>query len=171
MSDEVADVLQQMIIDNRLAAGQKITQDELAKMLNVSTMPVREALLKLAAIGLVDAAPNRSFRVVNSTKEDARDSLLGSLDAGGRADAPGMPGPGRRGCPRVAALPYGLLGVCGQRRRRRSRGRLPCVLPRYQHRRAVTETAVHAAHRPGGSCPSGGTRTSKTGSRCPRQRT
>ena len=74
MSDEVADVLQQMIIDDRLTSGQKITQDELAKMLNVSTMPVREALLKLAAIGLVHAAPNRSFRVTNSTKEDARDS-------------------------------------------------------------------------------------------------
>jgi DNA-binding GntR family transcriptional regulator len=74
MSDEVADVLQQMILDNRLTSGQKITQDELAKMLGVSTMPVREALLKLAAIGFVDAEPNRSFRVVNSTKEDARDS-------------------------------------------------------------------------------------------------
>jgi DNA-binding GntR family transcriptional regulator len=74
MSDEVADVLQQMIIDDKLTSGQKITQDELAKMLGVSTMPVREALLKLAAIGLVDAAPNRSFRVTNSTKEDTRDS-------------------------------------------------------------------------------------------------
>src|SRR3981189_2012694 len=73
-SDEVADVLQQMILANRLSSGQKITKDELAKMLGVSTMPVREALLKLAAIGLVDAAPNRSFRVTNSTKEDTRDS-------------------------------------------------------------------------------------------------
>jgi DNA-binding GntR family transcriptional regulator len=74
MSDEVADVLQQMIIDGQLQAGQRITQDELSKMLGVSTMPVREALLKLAALGLVEASPNRSFRVVNSTKEDTRDS-------------------------------------------------------------------------------------------------
>jgi DNA-binding GntR family transcriptional regulator len=74
MSDEVANVLQQMIADHELEPGQKITQDELSKMLGVSTMPVREALLKLAALGLVEASPNRSFRVTNSTKEDLLDS-------------------------------------------------------------------------------------------------
>lgn len=74
MSDEVANVLQQMIIENELEAGQRVTQDELAKMLGVSTMPIREALLKLAALGLVEASPNRSFRVVNSTKSDLLDS-------------------------------------------------------------------------------------------------
>ena len=74
MSDEVADVLQRMIIENELTPGQKLTQDELAKMLGVSTMPVREALLKLSALGLIEASPNKSFRVIDSTKEDARDS-------------------------------------------------------------------------------------------------
>src|ERR1700721_2637172 len=74
MSDAVADTLQQMIVEDELKSGQRVTQDELAKMLGVSTMPVREALLKLAALGLVEASPNRSFRVVNSTKEDTRDS-------------------------------------------------------------------------------------------------
>jgi DNA-binding GntR family transcriptional regulator len=74
MSDAVADELQQMIVENELKSGQKVTQDELAKMLGVSTMPVREALLKLVALGLVEASPNRSFRVINSTKNDLRDS-------------------------------------------------------------------------------------------------
>jgi DNA-binding GntR family transcriptional regulator len=74
LSDEVAGLLQQMILNEELVSGQKITQDELAKKLGVSTMPIREALLKLAALGLVDAAPNRSFRVARSTKSDLRDS-------------------------------------------------------------------------------------------------
>jgi DNA-binding GntR family transcriptional regulator len=74
MSDAVADTLQQMIVEDELKAGQKVTQDEMAKMLGVSTMPVREALLKLAALGLVEASPNRSFRVINSTENDLRDS-------------------------------------------------------------------------------------------------
>jgi DNA-binding GntR family transcriptional regulator len=74
LSDEVADLLQRMIIENELTPGQKLTQDELAKTLGVSTMPIREALLKLSALGLIEASPNKSFRVMNSTKEDARDS-------------------------------------------------------------------------------------------------
>jgi DNA-binding GntR family transcriptional regulator len=74
LSDEIAGLLQQMILDDRLVAGQKVTQDELAKQLGVSTMPVREALLQLSAMGLVDAAPNKSFRVMTSTKEDVEDS-------------------------------------------------------------------------------------------------
>jgi DNA-binding GntR family transcriptional regulator len=74
MSDVVADTLQRMIIEGEFEAGQKITQDELSTMLGVSTMPVREALLKLAALGLVEASPNRSFRVMNSTKSDLTDS-------------------------------------------------------------------------------------------------
>jgi DNA-binding GntR family transcriptional regulator len=74
MADEVADVLQQMIVDSQLEPGRRLTQDELAKMLGVSTMPIREALLKLTALGLVEASPNRSFRVVNSTAADLRDS-------------------------------------------------------------------------------------------------
>jgi DNA-binding GntR family transcriptional regulator len=74
MADQVADVLQQMIVEHKLEPGRRITQDELAKMLGVSTMPVREALLRLAALGLVEGTPNRPFRVVNSTAADLRDS-------------------------------------------------------------------------------------------------
>jgi DNA-binding GntR family transcriptional regulator len=74
MSDAVADTLQHMIVEGELESGRKVTQDEMAKMLGVSTMPVREALLKLAALGLVEASPNRSFRVINSTENDLRDS-------------------------------------------------------------------------------------------------
>lgn len=62
-----------MILTGELAPGRRVTQDELAKMLGVSTMPVREALLRLVAEGMISAAPNRSFSVVSTTLDDIRD--------------------------------------------------------------------------------------------------
>lgn len=70
---EVAETLRDMILTGELPAGARMTQDELARLLGVSTMPVREALLRLAAEGFVDVSPNRSFSVVPTTREDVRD--------------------------------------------------------------------------------------------------
>ena len=87
MADQVADTLRMMILVGDLLPGERVTQDDLSKRLGVSTMPVREALLRLAAEGFVEAAPNRSFRVVHTTREDIRDiywihaKLAGELTA------------------------------------------------------------------------------------------
>ena len=73
VTDQVAETLRRMILRRELPPGQKVTQDDLAKRMGVSTMPVREALLRLAAEGLIAAAPNRSFHVVRTTANDVRD--------------------------------------------------------------------------------------------------
>src|SRR5438132_14097382 len=73
MADEVATELRRMVLAGELEAGERLTQDRLAKTLGVSTMPVREALLRLAAEGLIIAAPNRSFTVASNTADDMRD--------------------------------------------------------------------------------------------------
>ncbi len=70
---EVADRLREMILTGELPSGSRTTQDELARMLGVSTMPVREGLLRLAAEGFVHAEPNRSFTVTPTTREDVQD--------------------------------------------------------------------------------------------------
>lgn len=70
---EVAETLRDMILTGELTADAKMTQDELARLLGVSTMPVREALLRLAAEGFVDVSPSRSFSVVPTTREDIDD--------------------------------------------------------------------------------------------------
>ncbi|QEC46526.1 GntR family transcriptional regulator [Baekduia soli] len=70
---EVADSLRDMILTGELTAEQRMTQDELATLLGVSTMPVREALLRLAAEGFVEVSPSRSFSVVPTTREDVHD--------------------------------------------------------------------------------------------------
>jgi DNA-binding GntR family transcriptional regulator len=73
MADEVATELRRMVITGEFEAGQRLTQDKLAKTLGVSTMPVREALLRLAAEGLIIASANRSFSVASNSVEDLRD--------------------------------------------------------------------------------------------------
>jgi DNA-binding GntR family transcriptional regulator len=73
ITDSVTEILRRQILSRELAPGQRITQAELAAMVGVSTMPVREALLRLAAEGMVVAESNRSFSVANTTESGIRD--------------------------------------------------------------------------------------------------
>jgi DNA-binding GntR family transcriptional regulator len=73
LADETADALRDMILVGELRPGVRYTQDGLAALMGVSTMPVREALLWLTHEGLVQASPNRSFRIVRITRDDIRD--------------------------------------------------------------------------------------------------
>lgn len=69
----VAERLRDMILMGELAPGRRTTQDELSRALGVSTMPVREALLTLAAEGFVIFAPGRSFTIPPTRRADIRD--------------------------------------------------------------------------------------------------
>ena len=83
MAEEVANELRRQVLSGELAYGQKLAQDKVATTLGVSTMPVREALLRLAAEGLVVAERNRSFVVARNTPADVRDAywIYGQLIA------------------------------------------------------------------------------------------
>lgn len=59
----VADVLREAILRNILIAGQQLRQGDIARQLGVSHTPVREALRRLEAEGLVRLQPNRGFMV------------------------------------------------------------------------------------------------------------
>jgi len=52
-----------LVLDGEMAPGARLSQLELAERLGVSRTPVREALRRLAGEGLVDALPQRGFRV------------------------------------------------------------------------------------------------------------
>lgn len=62
-SSTAAEMIRQAIMDGRLAPGQRLTEERLARELGISRTPVREALKVLQSEGLVDAAPNRSATV------------------------------------------------------------------------------------------------------------
>ena len=57
--------LRELILHGQFAAGARLGEVELAERLGVSRTPVREALTRLAAEGLVELAPNRGARVAS----------------------------------------------------------------------------------------------------------
>lgn len=61
------------VFHGRLAAGQHLVTDELAKRFGVSHTPVREALVALAAIGIIELVPNRGAVVRQVTSRDVRE--------------------------------------------------------------------------------------------------
>ncbi|HUK13854.1 MAG TPA: GntR family transcriptional regulator [Thermoanaerobaculaceae bacterium] len=69
----VADHLRADILAGVLAPGEWLRQERLAQEYGVSQMPVREALKKLAAEGLVEHVPYRGVRVVEFSPEDVED--------------------------------------------------------------------------------------------------
>jgi DNA-binding GntR family transcriptional regulator len=56
--------LRDAIVRGELAPGEHLTEDELAAWLGISRTPVREALARLAAVGLVELDASRGARVV-----------------------------------------------------------------------------------------------------------
>lgn len=67
--------LRDFLMAGQLQPGQKLTLRELAAALNVSPMPVREAVRHLAAEGALEVLPNRRIRVPVITKARFRELL------------------------------------------------------------------------------------------------
>ena len=70
-------------MEGRLPAKSRINIDEVAQMLDMSPIPIREALRALASEGLVVASPHRGYRVRAATLDDLHDtySLREVLDS------------------------------------------------------------------------------------------
>jgi DNA-binding GntR family transcriptional regulator len=66
-AERVLQELRALILGADLAAGSRLGEVELAERLGVSRTPVREALTRLAAEGLVEIVPNRGARVATWT--------------------------------------------------------------------------------------------------------
>jgi DNA-binding GntR family transcriptional regulator len=67
--------LRDYLMAGQLQPGQKLTLRELAAALNVSPMPVREAVRRLAVEGALEMLPNRRIRVPVVTKARFRELL------------------------------------------------------------------------------------------------
>ena len=75
-ADEIALLLEQEIIAGDIAPGTVLRQEQLSEQYAVSRTPVREALRRLAALGLVSFEPNRGVRVRTLSREELREAFL-----------------------------------------------------------------------------------------------
>lgn len=73
-SAAASEVIREAIIDGRLAPGQRLKEEELARELGMSRTPVREALLMLQSEGLVESLPRRGA-IVRSYAVDDLDEM------------------------------------------------------------------------------------------------
>ena len=62
--------VRELILGGELTAGARLAEAELADRLGVSRTPVREALARLAAEGLVELVPNRGARVATWSRRE-----------------------------------------------------------------------------------------------------
>jgi DNA-binding GntR family transcriptional regulator len=74
--DDIALVLEQAIVSGELGPGTLLRQEQLSEQFEVSRTPVREALRRLAALGLVSIVPNRGARVRTVSRDDLREAFL-----------------------------------------------------------------------------------------------
>lgn len=73
LSDRLVDVIRDMILSGAIESNVPIRQDALASDLNVSKIPVREALVRLEQDGLVVSHANRGFFVRAMSAQEAEE--------------------------------------------------------------------------------------------------
>ena len=75
-ADDIALVIEEAIVSGELAPGTVLRQEQLSEQFSVSRTPVREALRRLAALGLVSFVPNRGVRVRTISRDELHEAFL-----------------------------------------------------------------------------------------------
>jgi DNA-binding GntR family transcriptional regulator len=96
--ERVYEILRERILAGEFEGGTRLHQENLSAQLGVSRTPVREAITRLAADGLVEVLPNRGARVAGVTLGDIRAAFEARLGiepfaaglAAERRSAPGL---------------------------------------------------------------------------------
>ena len=83
LSEEAYEALRDAILNSRLAPGDRIVEAEIARQMEISRAPIREAIRKLERDGLVEYQPRRGTVVAQLSGDDVRDvySLRAHLEA------------------------------------------------------------------------------------------
>lgn len=80
--DKVYEYISQQITEGNILPNERITEQSLAEATGLSRTPIREALLHLAALEIIEHTPNKGFKLVNYTLKDLEEvyQLIGILD-------------------------------------------------------------------------------------------
>jgi DNA-binding GntR family transcriptional regulator len=80
LAEEAAAILHEQILSGEIPSGTPLRLIELSKRLDMSPMPIREGLRRLAALGLVEIIPHRGAWVRELSADDLRDTYLTRLE-------------------------------------------------------------------------------------------
>ena len=75
-ADDIALVIEEAIVSGELEPGTVLRQEQLSEQFKVSRTPIREALRRLAALGLVSFVPNRGVRVRTISREELHEAFM-----------------------------------------------------------------------------------------------
>jgi DNA-binding GntR family transcriptional regulator len=75
-ADDIALALEEAIVTGEIPPGSVLRQEHLSEQFQVSRTPVREALRRLAALGLVTFEPNRGVRVRTLSHQSMWEAFL-----------------------------------------------------------------------------------------------
>jgi DNA-binding GntR family transcriptional regulator len=75
-ADDIALVIEEAIVSGELEPGTVLRQEHLSAQFRVSRTPIREALRRLAALGLVSFVPNRGVRVRTISREELHEAFM-----------------------------------------------------------------------------------------------
>ncbi|MBS3787349.1 GntR family transcriptional regulator [Candidatus Bipolaricaulota bacterium] len=74
LKEEVYNLLKELILVNEFLPGQKLSIEELARELDISPTPIREALSKLESDGLIELSRNKRPKVTQITENDVHET-------------------------------------------------------------------------------------------------
>src|SRR2546429_2443129 len=72
LADMVYDAIRRLVMDKTLPPGSRVSENALAERLGVSKTPVREAMLRLRQIGVIQSDGVRGGRVARSPLPQSR---------------------------------------------------------------------------------------------------
>ena len=75
-ADEIGAALERAILFGELPPGTMLRQEQLADQYGVNRTPIREALRRLDALGLVVFRPNRGVLVRAPSRDELRQSIV-----------------------------------------------------------------------------------------------
>src|SRR4029079_8472317 len=75
-ADDIALALEEAIVSGEMPPGSTLRQEDTSAQFQVSGTPVREALRRLAAVGLVTFEPNRGVRVRMLSLDEIREAVM-----------------------------------------------------------------------------------------------
>src|ERR1700759_3819667 len=79
LAEKAFDTLHTAIITGQLRPGTRFTIEELAELIEMSPMPIREAVRRLDAAGLVENIPHRGARVTELSVRDLSEAYEARL--------------------------------------------------------------------------------------------